>query len=326
MSGNFDESILVARALLPAGSRLISTLFGRGMARCPERRDESRRERQECPRHVGLKLIPRQDGARELKQTWRAGLRFLGILALLIPRYALAANLAVARPATAESVAFARYIASTLQPGPFNESEPVVVKVDASLPALYKESSLLAVRQMGDGGEYQLLAVEGDVTVTEEVIAPYLSVAGLIETLPMSAVAVTPANYKFHYMGELGSAPASTYVFRITPKKRRDGLIEGELWIDSITGVGVLQKGYLVKTPRSFGSIQVVRDTKLLNGVPCVRVTHVTIETRLAGRGELTITEYPLTTVEKDAGSPGSNFEPATRLLRGSFSPNRTAN
>src|SRR5580698_1250606 len=42
----------VARALLPAGSRLVSTLFARGTGRHPERRDESRRGRHECPRHV----------------------------------------------------------------------------------------------------------------------------------------------------------------------------------------------------------------------------------------------------------------------------------
>jgi hypothetical protein len=265
------------------------------------------------------------DGARAVEQTWRAGLRFLGLAALLVPQYAHSASRAVARPASAQSVAFARYIESTLLPSPFGESEPVMVEVNASLPALYKKSSLLAVRMIGssEGNEYQLLAVEGDATVTQEVIAPYLSVEGLIETLPVSAVAITPANYKFHYMGELGSTPVSTYVFRITPKKKRDGMIEGELWIDSITGVGVLQKGYFVKTPRSFGSIRLVRDTRLLNGVPCVRVTHVTIETRLAGRGELTITEYLLTGIDKDAERPGSNFEPATRLLRGSVLLNR---
>ena len=88
----------------------------------------------------------------------------LGVFALLIPWNALAANLAVAPPASAQSAAFARYVASTWQPSPFNESEPVVVEVHASLPVLYKESSLLAVRQMGrfERSEYQLLAVEGE--------------------------------------------------------------------------------------------------------------------------------------------------------------------
>jgi hypothetical protein len=84
-------------------------------------------------------------------------------------------------------------------------------------------------------------------------------------------------------------------------------------------GAGVLQKGRFVKTPRGFSSIQVVRDTKLLNGVPGIRVTHVAIETRLAGRGELTIAEYLATALGEDPESPGSNVEPTKRLLRGSL-------
>src|SRR5580698_6035352 len=44
--------VFVAQALLPAGSRLVSTSFARGFVPLPERRDESRRGRHECPRHV----------------------------------------------------------------------------------------------------------------------------------------------------------------------------------------------------------------------------------------------------------------------------------
>ena len=83
-------------------------------------------------------------------------------------------------------------------------------------------------------------------------------------------------------------------MFQIMPKKKRDGLIRGQLWIDSVTGAAVLQAGRLVKTPSAFiGQIEVVRDTKLRDGYPCVRITHVAIETPRAGRGELTITESP---------------------------------
>ncbi len=39
--------------------------------------------------------------------------------------------------------------------------------------------------------------------------------------------------------------------------------------------------------------IEVVRDTKLRDGLPYTRITHVAIETRLVGRAELTITEGP---------------------------------
>jgi len=45
-------SALVARALLPAGSRLVSTLVSRLENK---RRDESRRGRHECLRHDGIR-------------------------------------------------------------------------------------------------------------------------------------------------------------------------------------------------------------------------------------------------------------------------------
>ena len=271
----------------------------------------------------GISIPPVADdgNTRGWPSMFRAGFRLLGIAALLVPLSATAGDLAFARPGSAPSVAFARYIASTQGPSPFTDSVPVIVQVDASLPSLYKESRLLALRRIGesDRSEYQLLLVEGDVTVTQEVIAPYLAVQDLIDGLPVAAVGVTPANYKFHYMGEVGSGEAPSYVFRITPKKKREGMIAGELWIDSITGVGVLQKGRFVKTPSGFGApIQLVRDTKLLHGVPCLRVTHVSVETRRAGRGELTITEYRLIPGQEEPTSPGPPPGPTNPALHGS--------
>jgi hypothetical protein len=44
-----------------------------------------------------------------------------------------------------------------------------------------------------------------------------------------------------------------------------------------------------------------VRDTNLRNGIPDTRVTHVTIDTRLVGRAELTITERPMHTADREA-------------------------
>ena len=42
--------------------------------------------------------------------------------------------------------------------------------------------------------------------------------------------------------------------------------------------------------------MELVRDTKLLDGDPRVRVTHVAMDTQRMGRGELTITEYRVAT------------------------------
>lgn len=250
----------------------------------------------------GLELAPLESDKHSHRKWWpafslRLVFRTLAALTLLLPVSARSGDAALVLPSSAEGLALARYIVSAQTANPFHTREPVVVQIEASLPGLFKDSRVTAIRRLGDDGhsEYHLLQTAGDDTVTEEVIAPYLAMEDGIEKLPASSVAVTPANYRFHYMGDVGSGATTAYVFRITPRKKRDGLVEGELWIDAITGIGVLESGHLVKGPSDFAPrIKVVRDTRLLEGVPCVRVTHMAVETRRTGRGELTITEYRL--------------------------------
>ena len=207
-------------------------------------------------------------------------------------------------PASSAGLAFARYIASVQQRDPFTESGPVAVEIEASLPGLYKETRFLAIRETGESerSEYQVLDIEGDAIVAQEVIARYLTAEAQLSDLPASSVAITPENYKFKYKGEIGTGSALAYVYWITPKKKRDGLLQGQLWINSETGAAILQAGQLVKSPsRLPGKIEVVRSTQLLDGNPKVRSTHVTIETR-AGRGDLTITEIPLSALLQERG------------------------
>ena len=84
----------------------------------------------------------------------------------------------------------------------------------------------------------------------QEVVARYLQIAEQIEDLPFTATAITPANYKFRYLGEIGKAGAAAHRFQITPRKKRHGLIQGELWIDAATGTEVLQTGSLIHPAR----------------------------------------------------------------------------
>jgi hypothetical protein len=248
--------------------------------------------------------------------SFRTILPLFGFVALLVPISAMAEGPSFNRLAPAESLAFARYIASIRQRDPFTESGPVLVEIEASLPGLYKQSSLLAIRQTGESerSEWQVLQIEGDLTVTQEVIAPYLAVQDRLEDLPLSSVEITPANYRFRYLGLVGTGAASAYMFRITPRKNRAGLLQGQLWIDLATGVAVLEAGHFVKTPSPFaGRIEVVRDTRLSDGYPSVRITHAAIETERLGRGQLTMTEYRLDGKEEKTTKP-------TGALRGPLS------
>jgi hypothetical protein len=209
-------------------------------------------------------------------------------------------------PTSSAGLAFARYIASIQERNPFTDSGPVGVEIEASLPSLYKETRLVAIRDMdkSERSEYRVLQIEGDAIVAQEVVARYLALQELLENLPVSSVEITPANYKFQYKGEIGTGGALAYVYKITPKKKRDGLIQGQLWIDSVTGAAILQSGRFVKTPSPFlGKVEVVRDTAIRDGSPRVRITHMTIETPRVGHGELMITEIPLTSIKEEPGT-----------------------
>jgi hypothetical protein len=97
-------------------------------------------------------------------------------------------------------------------------------------------------------------------------------------------------------------AGALAYSFVINPRKKRAGLIRGELWLDGETGAVVRQSGYLVKSPSIFVKrTAVTRVTTIRDGLADERITHVTVDTRLAGRAELTIRERPC--LDSDGGS-----------------------
>ena len=142
--------------------------------------------------------------------------------------------------------------------------------------------------------EYDVIRFDGDQTVKQQVIARYLDAEEQAGAPPFSTVAVTPANYRFRYLGSVENNGTAVCVFQIVPKKKRPGLIRGQIWIDSVTGIAVHQVGRFVKRPSIFiRKIEVRRDTNLLDGLPYTRVTYVAIETLLVGSAELTITERP---------------------------------
>jgi len=178
----------------------------------------------------------------------------------------------------------------------------VAVDIEASLPKLAKRGRLQAVRHWAPAGkpEYEMVAFEGDHTVKQQVIARYLSAELQAAELPSPAVAMSPQNYKFRYVGSIGAAPSLTYVFQITPRRKGPGLIQGELWIDVASGIAVRKAGHLVRKPSVLlRAIDVIQDTYIREGDAYLRITHLDIDMRLAGRAELTIRERPCLGVER---------------------------
>jgi len=220
------------------------------------------------------------------------------LLVLLLASFATAAYTAdapIVEATGGASLAFARYTASRNEVSPWRLS---IVEIEASLPRLAKQGRLRAIRHVLPLGtpEYQVLDMTGDRTVRQQVIVRYLSADIRAAALPPDSIAITPANYHFRYKGRLEIGDRTTYAFAITPRKKRPGLIKGELWLDAQTGAVVRQSGYLVKNPSIFLKRVVVnQETELQRDLPELRVTHLSVDTRLVGRAELTVVERPYT-------------------------------
>lgn len=175
------------------------------------------------------------------------------------------------------------------------------VEIHASLPKLETTGWLLAIRHLAPNGEsrYEVLRLGGDRKVREQVIARYLNAEERASAMPGARLAITPANYKFTYKSAIDDGERLAYAFQITPRRKRDGLIQGELWLDQRTGVLVLQSGHLVKSPSVFiRRVVVTRENALRDGVIESRLTHIAVETRLIGRAELVIKECPLSSAD----------------------------
>jgi hypothetical protein len=194
-----------------------------------------------------------------------------------------------------ESVAFTRYVASLKQQDPFTEAGPVAVLIEASLPHLYKDSQLLAIRRIGEDerSEYLILGIAGDGAAVDEVTTRYFALQEEIEKLPLSSSQISPENYKFRLRGEVKTGIGSAYVYDITPRKRRAGLFKGQIWIEAGTGAEVLVSGRLGGATSIGSTLDFVRETKL-DGASYARTTHLSFTVPLLGRSELIITERPL--------------------------------
>jgi len=197
---------------------------------------------------------------------------------------------------SARGLAFARYITSLQRRDPFAHSGPVAISIDASLPDLYKQCSVLAIREPGENGRrtYHVLALEGDGAVLAEIVGRYFRLEEEMDGVPAWSAATTPDNYKFRFVGEVNTGDNSAYVYRITPKKHPQVNIAGQLWMDSGSGADVMLSGRLRGMRSIGGPADFVRETKLLKGTPYGRITHLAFSVPPLGRAQLAITEFLL--------------------------------
>lgn len=164
------------------------------------------------------------------------------------------------------------------------------VDIDAKLPRLEKQGKLRALRIVSRLGQiiYKGLDFTGDNTIKKEVIARYLEAES--QARDDGSMAISPENYKFRLKAKLTQNENVTYIFQLTPKKKRQGLFKGELWLDAATGMPVRESGQLVKNPSVFlKKVEFVREYQLENGVALPSHIESTVDTRIAGKAELSI-------------------------------------
>jgi hypothetical protein len=165
------------------------------------------------------------------------------------------------------------------------------VDIDAKLPKLKEQGKMKFLRTVPRLGKIVYRKIGdfvGDKTVQSQVIARYVE---LEEDGGKDSIAITPANYKFRLKSKMTIGDQQTYVFDLTPKgKKRDGLFKGELWLDAATGMPLKERGDLVKNPSVYISkVSFENDFALQDGIAIPAHIECTINTRLAGKAELSI-------------------------------------
>jgi hypothetical protein len=167
------------------------------------------------------------------------------------------------------------------------------VEIAAALPKLKKQGKLHALRRITALGHitYEMLRFEGDGTVKNQVINRYLAAEAEEQEEPEASLAVTPENYNFKYKGRKQLDGRDVHEFQVTPKRKRQGLFKGEIWIDVQTFLRVRESGYLVKSPSIWvKKVSFVRKYEIRDGLSVPKEEQSVTDTRLGiGTLEMTI-------------------------------------
>ena len=210
---------------------------------------------------------------------------------LLLPVLALCLCAEGAGPGPSD-VILQNYCAASRDQARLLDGASMDIEIEASLPKLKKQGTLHALRKISAIGHitYDAFRFDGDNTVKKYVIDKFLSAEVEAQKSESPSLAITPENYKFKYKGTSEVEGVKTYVFQVTPKKKLQGLFKGEIRIDAATYLRVQEAGVLVKNPSIFlKRVSFVRKYAIYNGVSVPRQVQSVVETRVAGKAELTI-------------------------------------
>lgn len=184
----------------------------------------------------------------------------------------------------------AKYLEATKAQQEFLRDATMDVKIEAEMPKWHKSASLQALRIVSKLGKitYDRLKPAGDKEVQKEVVARFLN----LETHPpegTQSYAISPANYKFKYKGLYDQNGRMVHVLQLTPKKKRENLFKGELWLDQTTYMPLHEEGKFVKSPLFVKSIEFSRDYEIKDGIAVPKNFHGKLDTRVVGPAQIAV-------------------------------------
>lgn len=160
------------------------------------------------------------------------------------------------------------------------------------LPKMKKSATLDARRRVSPEGTivYEPTERQGDSTVQKELIVRFINGEMENSTKENTKVAITADNYKFKYKGMRDRDGRMAYVFEISPRKKREGLFKGEIWLDADTSLPVREVGRFVKSPSVFlKKVDFTREYSIQEGVAVPQTMEINSQTRFWGMAELAI-------------------------------------
>ena len=192
------------------------------------------------------------------------------------------------------------------------DDQAMQIEIQASLPKLKKEGTMDGLKIISASGQvaYRFLRFTGDKLIKTDVIARFLTA----EAQPPERrgnIGTTLKNYKFHLLRTADYQGARAYVFQLRPRKKREGLYKGELWLDAASGVPLREAGQLVKSPSIFiHRVTFVRDYGEHASCGPPNRTSITVETRIAGDAEMLVLQHPVADTWQPADADAAISQP----------------
>ena len=166
------------------------------------------------------------------------------------------------------------------------------IDIQGEFPKLKKQGRFHALRRISPLGlvSYERRNFEGDGMVKNQLIVRYLSAEAESHKEQSPTFAVTPDNYKFKYKGRRILDGREAHIFQVTPIKKREGMFQGELWIDAGTYLPLRESGSLVKKISVFvRKTAFVRTFEIRDGLALTTQEQWEFQAVGVGKAELTV-------------------------------------